>query len=149
MDDSVSFNQSLYKHWITDQVRFGDLDPLGHVNNNAIGQYFENARAFLFKEVTPAWPKGDELFILARTSIDFRRELHLPAALKVGSRVLKLGRTSMILGNGLFDGDRGVALSAMRRASPSHCRTLCAPASKNIPKNIVRLLPLDKFWAWD
>jgi acyl-CoA thioester hydrolase len=102
MDDSSIFNQSVYKHWVDDHVRFGDLDPLGHVNNNAIGQYFENARAFLFMLVTPGWPRSEDLFILARTAIDFRRELHLPAALRVGSRILKIGRTSMVLGNALF-----------------------------------------------
>ncbi len=79
MDDTQRFDQRRYKHWIDDHVRFSDLDPLGHVNNNAIGQYFENARAALFVKVTPEWPKGDKFFVLARSAVDFRRELHMPA----------------------------------------------------------------------
>jgi acyl-CoA thioester hydrolase len=109
MDDRERFEQKHYKHWIEDKVRFGDLDPVGHVNNNAIGQYFENARAFLFMAITPGWPNRDDLFVLGRTAIDFRKELHLPAALKVGSRILKLGRTSMVLSNGLFSEGAGIA----------------------------------------
>ncbi len=109
MDDQQRFNLSRYKHWIKDQVRFSDLDPLGHVNNNAIGTYFENARADLFLEVTPNWPHRDQLFVLARTSIDFRRELHLPAQLRIGTGVVSMGRTSMVLVNALFRGDDGLA----------------------------------------
>lgn len=109
MDDHHRFNQSRFKHWITDQVRFCDLDPLGHVNNNAIGTYFENARAFFFREVTPEWPHGSQFFVLGRIAIDFRRELHLPASLRIGTGVVSLGRTSMILSNALFRGEDGLA----------------------------------------
>lgn len=109
MDDSNRFNPSRYRHWIEDHVRFSDLDPLGHVNNNSIGQYFENARAALFMEVTPHWPHRDQLFILARIAVDFRRELHYPAQLKIGTGVASIGRTSMTLINALFRGDDGIA----------------------------------------
>ena len=30
--------------WTTVSVRYGDLDPNGHVNNGAINQYFEDGR---------------------------------------------------------------------------------------------------------
>ncbi len=109
MDDQQRFAQSRYKHWIKDQVRFSDLDPVGHVNNNAIGTYFENARADLYREVTPLWPHGEKFFVLARTAVDFRRELHLPAQLRIGTGVVSVGRTSMLLINALFRGDDGLA----------------------------------------
>jgi acyl-CoA thioester hydrolase len=109
MNDAVQFDLTRYKHWIDDNVRFSDLDPLGHVNNNAVGQYFENARAALYMEVTPHWPHRNEIFVLAHTSIDFRRELHYPAPLRIGTAVLKLGRTSMTLANALFRGTDGLA----------------------------------------
>ena len=109
MDQSSYLKFSQFTHWIDDHVRFSDLDPLGHVNNNAIGSYFENARAALFREVTPNWPHRDELFVLARMTIDFKRELHMPAQLKIGTAVLKIGRTSMTLANGLFRGEEGIA----------------------------------------
>jgi acyl-CoA thioester hydrolase len=109
MDDGQRFDQRRYKHWIEDHVRFSDLDPLGHVNNNAIGEYFENARAALFIDVTPNWPHRDHIFILAHSAIDFRHELHMPAQLRIGSCITSLGRTSMKLSNALFRGDHGVA----------------------------------------
>ena len=109
MDDADRLDQHRYKHWTLDHVRFSDLDPLGHVNNNAIGQYFENARAALFMEVTPEWPRRDRLFVLARIAMDFRRELHMPADLRIGTAVLRLGHTSLILGSALFHGEDGIA----------------------------------------
>jgi len=109
MDDAKKFDQSHYKHWIEDHVRFSDLDPLGHVNNNSIGQYFENARAALFMEVTPHWPHRNQLFILAHIAIDFRRELHYPAPLRIGTGVASIGRTSMTLINALCRGTDGIA----------------------------------------
>ena len=73
-----------------------------HVNNNVIGQYFENARANLYAELAPNWPRGDEAFVIARTNITFRRELHRPAALRIGSAVQRIGETSITLGAALF-----------------------------------------------
>jgi acyl-CoA thioester hydrolase len=109
MDDAKHFNISAYKHWVDDAVRFGDLDPVGHVNNNSVGQYFENARAHFYMKVTPNWPYRDTLFVLARTAIDFRRELHMPAALRVATGVMKIGRTSLTLANALFHNETGIA----------------------------------------
>src|SRR5580698_10092311 len=109
LTDAQRFDPARYKHWAKDYVRFSDLDPLGHTNNNAIGEYFENARAALFMKVTPNWPHRDQLFVLARTAIDFRRELHMPAALRIGTTILSVGRTSMTLANALFRGADGLA----------------------------------------
>lgn len=109
MDDLMRFDLRRYKHWIDDRVRFSDLDPLGHVNNNSVGQYFENARAAFYIEFTPKWPYGDALFVLAHTSIDFRKELHYPAALRIGTGIMKIGRTSITVVNGLFRDNEGIA----------------------------------------
>jgi len=68
-----------YNYWIEDHVRFSDLDPLGHVNNLSVGQYFENARVALFSQLFPKWPLCEQLFVLAHIDIDFLRELHYPA----------------------------------------------------------------------
>jgi acyl-CoA thioester hydrolase len=108
-DDQHRFNKLRYRHWVEENVRFSDLDALGHVNNNAIGEYFENARAALFSIITPGWPWCDEIFVLAQSSIDFRHELHLPAHLRIGSCITEIGRTSMKVANALFHEENGLA----------------------------------------
>ena len=111
MDETKIFNTERYPLWTNDHVRFCDLDALGHVNNNAMGMYFENARAKLLSLITPGWPWGETLFVLVHTCITFRSELHMPARLRIGTCVTKVGNTSMHVANALFHGETPVAYS--------------------------------------
>ncbi len=110
-DDSKFFNQARYRLWTNDHVRFCDLDALGHVNNNSMGMYFENARARLFSLITPGWPWSDKIFVLVRTCITFKNELHIPARLKIGTCITKVGNTSLHVANALYQGDKPIAYS--------------------------------------
>lgn len=111
MDDTKIFNPERYPLWTNDHVRFCDLDALGHVNNNAMGMYFENARAKLLSQITPGWPWGETIFVLVRTCITFRKELHMPARLKLGTCVTKTGNTSLQVANALYHGETPIAYS--------------------------------------
>jgi acyl-CoA thioester hydrolase len=131
---------SHYKHWIDDRVRFSDLDPLGHVNNNTVGQYFENARAALYLTVTPTWPHGDEIFVLAQSTINFLHELHMPADLRVGSGVVKIGRTSLTLSNILMHGERVISTGESVSVLINHTTRKPAPISDEFRVVLNRLL---------
>lgn len=75
------------------QVRFRDLDALGHVNNAVYLSYFEVARVAYFGRLERDWlEKGH--FILARAEVDFLRPILLGDAVEVGVRVVRLGRSS-------------------------------------------------------
>ncbi len=111
MDEKKYYNRRRYKLWTNDHVRFCDLDALGHVNNNAMGTYFENARAQFFSIVTPGWPWSDEIFVLVRTCISFSHELHIPARLKIGTCVTKIGSTSLHVANALWNGKTPISYS--------------------------------------
>ena len=94
-----------YRFWFDERVRFADLDLLGHVNNKAFLTYAESARAAFMLE-TGLWVRdGARQSLLARLELDYRRELHYPADIRVGINVQNIGRTSFTLGVGLFDGD--------------------------------------------
>jgi acyl-CoA thioester hydrolase len=90
--------------WADETVRFADLDPLGHANNAAISTYLESARVALFTQAG-ALGQGGRSVVIARLTIDFRAELNYADRLRIGTRLLKLGRTSAVLGNGLFRGE--------------------------------------------
>ncbi|MDD4615852.1 MAG: thioesterase family protein [Alphaproteobacteria bacterium] len=111
MDDSKLYNPARFKLWTNDHVRFCDLDALGHVNNNSMGMYFENARARLFSLITPGWPWSPKIFVLVRTCISFIHELHIPARLKIGTCITKVGHTSMHVANALYRGEQPIAYS--------------------------------------
>ncbi len=137
-DDTHRFDKARYKHWIDEHVRFSDLDALGHVNNNSIGEYFENARAALFAILTPNWPWRPEIFVLAHSRIDFRHELRLPAHMRIGSCITTIGRTSVGIVNALFHADgRGLAycenvsvlIDREEKRAPVDFRRTCATFS--------------------
>jgi len=75
------------------QVRFGDTDRFGHINNASFATYVESARIELITSL--GYPLGG--MILAHMAIDFRRQLHVGDALLVLTRVGRLGRTSIAM----------------------------------------------------
>lgn len=98
-----------YGLWTEERVRFADLDVLGHVNNKAFFTFAESGRvAFLSK--TGLWQSGSQRqSVIVRAELDYLREVHFPATLRIGVRVLKVGGSSFTLGLGMFNGDQCVA----------------------------------------
>lgn len=106
---TLSTDPAAYRYWITERIRFADLDMLGHVNNKAFLTYAESGRA-AFLGHSGLWvPHGPQQNVIARLEIDYRRELHYPGEVRVGVQVLKIGTTSFTLGLGLFDGEQCAA----------------------------------------
>ncbi len=73
------------------QVRFGDTDALGHVNNAAYATYAELGRIALMRRVS--WDEGGP--ILARIAIDFRAQVRLGSRVVVTTAVRRIGRSSI------------------------------------------------------
>lgn len=90
------------------EVRFRDLDALGHVNNAVYLTYFENARAAYWRMLVPDRPT-EYTFLLARAEIDFRAptDMHTPLEAQVG--ITKIGRTSFTFEYRLVSGESVMA----------------------------------------
>lgn len=89
-------------------IRFCDTDKLGHVNNVSIASYFEAGRCELYYRLIAAAGQAvrDEIdFVLARITVDFRRELHYPGTVEIGSRLLRVGSKSVTSGYAAFIGE--------------------------------------------
>jgi len=80
-----------------EQVRFRDLDPMGHVNNAVFLTYLEQARIAFFEEL--GFPIGldDMNMIVARVEIDFRAPVRLGQEVEVGVRATRFGTKSFDL----------------------------------------------------
>lgn len=100
-----------FSHFTRLAVRWGDMDALGHVNNAKFFTYDEQARLEYFRVFEGVVPNmwTDEGLILARVACDFLQQVHHPAALEVGYRIRKLGRSSMEAESGIFDGEKLMA----------------------------------------
>jgi acyl-CoA thioester hydrolase len=79
------------------EVRYGDLDPQGHVNNAKYLTYMEQARVFYFKQLK-LWEGGSFLnfgIILADLQITFKKAIQFGDPIRVGVRVSQIGTKSM------------------------------------------------------
>jgi acyl-CoA thioester hydrolase len=94
---------------LSDNVRFGDLDPNWHVNNAVFATYFESGRVTLMKNPDNGLMPQGLTWIMVRLDIQFRAELRWPATLEVGLGVARLGRTSVTFDQVVFSDSRCVA----------------------------------------
>ncbi|WP_377808537.1 thioesterase family protein [Azospirillum sp. A29] len=99
----------LYRFWWEERVRFNDLDAVGHVNNNALGVYFEQARVAMIHQVGGFTDEVPWTVVLARSLIEYKAELLYPNTVRIGARTLRLGTSSITLGCAIFLGDRCIA----------------------------------------
>jgi acyl-CoA thioester hydrolase len=75
-------------------VRFRDIDAMGHVNNAVYATYLEEARTAYFEEVLDV-ALSDVDTVLANVELEFRRPVELGNDVTVAVRVPELGRSSI------------------------------------------------------
>ena len=78
-------------------VRFADLDALGHVNHAVFVTYLEHARTKWWQLLLGDRPFMDEGFLIARVEMDYRKPIGLGDAVRVDLRCGHLGHTSFTL----------------------------------------------------
>lgn len=79
------------------ELRFRDLDALGHVNNAVYLTYMESARMAWWMMVSRRDDLSELGMILARTEIDYRSPAVFGDRLVVGVRCASLKRSSFVL----------------------------------------------------
>lgn len=98
-------DERAFEHWTVEKIRFQDVDRQDHVNNVNFAVYAESGRLEFLHAIAPdpgADPGAGAFWVIARLTIDFRAQLRYPGEVRIGTRVLSLGRTSVTLGQGLF-----------------------------------------------
>jgi len=100
-----------YTDWITNSIRYSDLDPNGHVNNGAINAFFEDGRV-QFRSNRISHCSEDILvgFVLVKLTVEYLSPLKYPGSVDIGTLVSKVGKTSYDLKQGIFCGQNCVAV---------------------------------------
>jgi acyl-CoA thioester hydrolase len=98
-----------FPYRLSDNVRFGDLDPNQHVNNAVYATYFETGRVTLVKDRSLGLMPEGLAWIMVRLDIHFRAELRWPGKIELGLGVTKLGRTSVTFEQVVFSEGKCVA----------------------------------------
>jgi len=96
------------------EVRYGDLDPQGHVNNAKHLTYFEQARIAYMIELG-LFTKDQSFMeigvILADIHITYLAPIYFGEQIKVGVRAAKLGNKSMTWDQNIVDAKTGKELA--------------------------------------
>ena len=89
------------------QMRFGDVDSLGHVNNVAYAQYLETARIAFLRDLGLSLPT-----VIARLEVDYRREVKLGQRVRVQLKCTRTGRSSFDFSYRVLSDDDTLAAEA-------------------------------------
>lgn len=77
------------------QIRFSDIDALGHINNNIYFSFFDLGKTTYFEKIkggAVSWTDG--LIVVAHIETDFYSPVYYREKVAVDTKVIKLGEKS-------------------------------------------------------
>lgn len=95
-------------------VKWGEMDVLGHVNNTVFFRYSEDGRINYIDIITRDGPDvvANHGPILADLRCTFLQQLRYPATVEVATRTRRIGHSSLELEQGLFQADTDTLVAA-------------------------------------
>ncbi|MBF0598200.1 acyl-CoA thioesterase [Faecalibacter rhinopitheci] len=88
-------NLENFKFYHPLEIRWNDLDPIGHVNNVYYIEYFQIGRGFYMIDSSKKWDWTKNMFVIAHIECDYYKELKLLSKNpRIGLRVSRLGNKS-------------------------------------------------------
>ncbi|KAF0250145.1 MAG: acyl-CoA thioester hydrolase [bacterium] len=104
--EKVDIKRSDFKCWIHMDIRWGDMDALGHVNNTKYFTFCESARIHYFESLELNLnPNLSQVPTLAHANLNFRKQVHYPSKLDVGVKVSSLKTRSFQMDYAIFLAD--------------------------------------------
>ncbi|MBN1454020.1 MAG: acyl-CoA thioesterase [Anaerolineales bacterium] len=97
------------------EVRYGDLDPQGHLNNAKYLTYFETARINYFIQLGLFKPRQSFMdigVIMAEARVTFHAPVQYGTSVQVGVRTSKLGNKSMTVEQNIVNAETGEVLAS-------------------------------------
>lgn len=136
-------NQFEFTFWRDSDVRFTDLDVLGHVNSVRYHDFFATLRTQFFIETIPDWPNCNPVPVLKTASIEHIGEVIFPAQLRLGLNLVRFGNSSFDLKMGLFFEENLKAVSENRFVFVDREKK----ASASLPKSFIDNVKKGGFYA--
>ena len=89
------------------QIRFSDIDVMGHVNNAIYLNYFEQARMEFFSQfISKGWDWHKYGLLLAKNEIEYLFPVALNDDIYIDTKCIKIGNKSFDLEYSLFKGEK-------------------------------------------
>ena len=93
----------------SEKLRFADTDRQGHITNTVFAVCCQNARMELLCDPSKVPIPHNAQFVIAKLVLEFQAEMHWPGTVEIGTRVERVGRSSVTLAQALFMDERCVA----------------------------------------
>ena len=91
----MDFSNYTFFHKTPANIRFNDIDMLGHVNNTVYGNFFDAARFDYFRHVMKIDKFRDEQWVvLATMTVDYLHPIFLDDKLIIDTKVTRIGSKS-------------------------------------------------------
>ncbi|MDA9664477.1 MAG: thioesterase family protein [Porticoccaceae bacterium] len=94
-----------------ENVRYSDTDRQGHVNNAVFSTFLECARTDILYDKSRGLLNPDRELVIVKIAIEFLAELSWPGSVEIGSRVAKVGHSSIMFEQAIFQGDKCASVS--------------------------------------
>ncbi len=97
-----------FKHKTPVQIRFSDMDMMGHANNGVQLSYLDLARVHYFNELFGTnidW--NEAILIVAHLEIDYLAPIMLNDNIEVHTKILKIGNKSVQMLQNIVDAKTG------------------------------------------
>ena len=94
-----------------DKVRYRDTDKQGHVNSSVFSTFCETGRTdILFNPNLSVAAEGCT-FVIANINLSLLAEINWPGTIEIGTGLIKINNSSVLIGQGLFQNGKLCAIS--------------------------------------
>jgi acyl-CoA thioester hydrolase len=96
-------NNVTFKNILPIQVRFSDIDVMGHVSNTVYQSYYDSGKIHYFNLVLPDMDFVNLGVVGASIKIDYFKPIFMKTRILVETRVAEIGNKSLIMEHNLID----------------------------------------------
>lgn len=91
----MDFNSNNFRFYHPLEIRWSDMDALGHVNNVMYIDYFQIGRGYYMNQASKTWDWFKHMFVIANISCNYLKEIKLDVKHpRIGVRISKMGSKS-------------------------------------------------------
>lgn len=122
------------------QIRFNDVDQMGHINNAVIMEYFDLGKSTYFTAVGIPPEQGQFTVVIVHLEVDFSAQIHYHDNIHVTSHIERIGNKSVTMMQQVINSDNGTVCTSCRTILSGYSRitNTSAPIPDNVRQDIER-----------
>lgn len=94
----MEIKEENFNHTLPIQIRFNDIDAVGHINNNEYFSYFDLGKTTYFENLKAShvsWTEG--FIVIAHIETDFYSPIYYKESIVVDTKIIKVGTKSITM----------------------------------------------------